>query len=152
MADPGLNGGGVDPALQALVDSLAGNVPPAPPGFWPPPPLVWLTLALVLLLLALGCYGWYRGRVRRRYLRALNQLRRTGGRQALTRLHALLRNAAARRDGQAASLSEDEFARRVADTLGREEAPPWVNAHYRPQAGVKIDWRQARRLIRRWCR
>ncbi len=107
-----------------------------------------LGLALVA---ATGVFLW-RTRHRRRYLRALKTLRRrpaTPG--TLADLHRLLRNAAARRDPALRAASDTVFAERAAAELARSEPPAWLNAHYRPDASVTVDWRDARRLIRRWC-
>lgn len=150
MADPQLTN--VDPALQPLIDSLAENTPPGAPGFWPPAPIYWLALIVVGALVVAAVYYRYRTRIRRRYLTGLRQVRHLPDREdQLTRLHALLRNAAGEKHPAWRSLADDAFARRIAATLSLQAAPAWVNAHYRPGAGASVDWVQVECLIRRWC-
>lgn len=152
MADPRLTAAEIDPALQPLIEQLAGNAAPTTPGAWPPPPLAWLGLVLLIALAAAGLLWYRRTRIRRRYLRALAAVRHlSDAQQRLSRLHAVLRNAAGERDPSLRALPDTEFARQVAEALGLERAPDWVNAHYRPNAEVVVDWSQARALVRRWC-
>lgn len=153
MADPQLNPPTADPALQPLIESLAGNVPPQPPGYWPPAPIDWIAFIIGSCVILCLLYLAYRGRGRRRFLKALRRVRAMPeGPEQLTRLHALLRNAAAGRNPALQSLSDDVFALRIADALKLDEPPAWVNAHYRPSADVRVDWTQVEQLIRGWCR
>ena len=150
MANPQLNA--ADPVLSALLEQLEANTPPAPPGFWPPAPLYWLGFILLVSALAGAIWWWRRGRTRRRFLAALTWLQQEpeGARQ-LQQLHILLRNAA-RYDSVAHKTdSAPEFAQLIQSTLALSETPGWVNAHYRPDAGVRVDWREPRLLIKRWC-
>lgn len=141
-----------DPALQGLIDSLAANAPPAAPSAWPPPPLVWLLGFVLLVVIVMVALYFRRTRARRVYLKALKKVRLTGGARQSILLHNLLRNAAAHRNPTNASLSDDDFARLICDTLNQPQAPAWVNAHYRPEPQAKPNWQQASQLIRRWCR
>ncbi|WP_157954458.1 DUF4381 family protein [Saccharospirillum mangrovi] len=133
--------------LSVLTAQLLANAPPAAPSLWPPAWPVWaLALSLLLTLLA----GWFYRRKtarRRRYLRALRQVKRQSAQRRLRQLHALLRNAGG---AEVRRLSAAEFAQAVAQTLGQQQPPAWVNAHYRRRA-ERVNWRDVRRLIRRWC-
>ncbi len=141
-----------DPALQGLIDSLAANTPPSAPSAWPPPPVVWLLGIVLLVVIGMAVFYFLRTRNRRAYLKALKKVRQTGGARQSILLHNLLRNAAAHRNPTNASLSDDDFARLICDTMNQSQAPAWVNAHYRPEPQAKPDWQQASQLIRRWCR
>lgn len=141
-----------DPALQGLIDSLAANTPPAPPSAWPPPPLVWLLGIVLLVVIGMAVFYFLRTRNRRAYLKALKKVRLSGGVRQSMLLHHLLRNASAQRNPANASLSDEDFARLICDTLNQPQPPAWVNAHYRPEPQAKPDWQQAGQLIRRWCR
>ncbi|WP_164743970.1 DUF4381 domain-containing protein [Saccharospirillum alexandrii] len=151
MANPQLNA--ADPALASLLAELEGNTAPAAPGFWPPAPVYWLSLILVLAAVVAGVWLWRRGRMRRRCLLALKTLQQEpDAERQLQQLHILLRNAAAQRTPALKTESAPAFAQLVRSTLNRAEVPAWVNAHYRPDARVEIDWREPRTLIKRWCR
>ena len=151
MAAAPVTGTTVNPALQGLIESLAPNTPPAPPSYWPPAPIVWIGLAVLAVLIALVVARAWKTRERRRYLGALRRLQRQNDSEYLPQLHRLLRNACAQQDPTRRSLSDADFARLVADSLQQSEPPAWVNAHYRPEPTPDVDWRQARRLVRRWC-
>lgn len=151
MAVASVTAAAANPALQGLIESLAPNTPPTPPPAWPPAPIVWIGLVVLFVLLAYAVYWTRRTRERRRYLRTLRQLRRDRDSERLLKLHRLLRNASAYRDPSRKSLTDADFARLVADSLRQPEPPAWVNAHYRPGPAPDIDWRQAKRLVRRWC-
>lgn len=151
MANPQLTPG--DPALATLLEQLEANAAPTAPGFWPPAPVYWLGAIALLAVLIAGIWLWRRGRMRRRCLLALKRLQREpNGERQLQQLHILLRNAAAQRASTDKTESASAFAQRVRTALGRAEAPAWVNAHYRPDVRVEIDWREPRTLIKRWCR
>lgn len=151
MANPQLTPG--DPALATLLEQLEANAAPAAPGFWPPAPVYWLSVMVLVVALVAGIWLWRRGRMRRRCLSALKRLQREPkGERQLQQLHILLRNAAVQRAGTHKTESATDFAKLVRATLGRAEPPVWVNAHYRPDARVEIDWREPRTLIKRWCR
>lgn len=151
MANPQLTPG--DPALATLLEQLEANAAPSAPGFWPPAPVYWLSVMVLVVALVAGIWLWRRGRMRRRCLAALKRLQREPkGERQLQQLHILLRNAAAQRAGIHKTESAIDFAKLVRATLGRAEPPGWVNAHYRPDARVEIDWREPRTLIKRWCR
>ena len=151
MANPQLTA--ADPALASLLAELEENTAPAAPGFWPPAPVVWLSVILVLAAVVAGVWLWRRGRTRRRCLLALKTLQREpDAERQLQQLHIVLRNAAAQRTPAHKTESAAAFAQLVRSTLNRTEVPAWVNAHYRPDARVEIDWREPRTLIKRWCR
>lgn len=151
MANPQLNPG--DPALATLLAQLEANTAPAAPGFWPPAPVYWLGVIALIIALIAGIWLWRRGRMRRRCLAALNSLRQEpDAERQLQQLHILLRNAAAQSASTHKTESAPAFAQLVRTTLNRTEVPAWVNAHYRPNARVEIDWREPRTLIKRWCR
>jgi len=140
-----------NPALQGLIDSLAPNTPTAPPSAWPPAPIVWFGLFVLFVLVAVLGLWIRKTRDRRRYLAGLRRLRRERDSERLPQLHRLLRNASAHRNPTRKTLSDADFARLIADSLEQSEPPDWVNAHYRPGPEPEIDWRQTRRLVRRWC-
>lgn len=134
--------------LTQLSAQLLANAAPRAPSAWPPAWPIWaLGLGLIAAGLALLYYRRASAR-RRRFLHALRQLKKRPPQSRLRLLHALLRNAGG---SQVRQLNAQAFADHVAQSLGRSTAPAWVNAHYRPRT-VRIDWRDARRLIRRWCR
>lgn len=151
MANPQLNPG--DPALATLLAELEANAAPAAPGFWPPAPVYWLGVVALVVVLSASIWLWRRGRMRRRCLSALKRLQQEPkGERQLQQLHILLRNAAAQRADSHKTESAPAFATLIGATLGRADPPAWVNAHYRPDARVEINWREARTLIKRWCR
>lgn len=132
---------------QLSAQLLANSAPPAPSA-WPPAWPFWvLALLLIAALVLLVVYLRTSAR-RRHYLKALRQLKKRPPQSRLRLLHALLRNAGGARVRQ---LNAQAFADVIAQTLGQSAAPAWVNAHYRRRT-VRINWRDARRLIRRWCR
>jgi len=134
--------------LSQLSGQLLANSAPQAPSAWPPAWPFWvLVLVLIAALLALLVYLRTSAR-RRRYLKALRQLKKRPPQSRLRLLHALLRNAGG---AQVRHLNAQAFADLVTQTLGQSVAPAWVNAHYRRRT-VRINWRDARRLIRRWCR
>lgn len=135
-------------AAADLTRQLLGNAPPPPPSFWPPAWPVWLIVLVTLTTALLAWRHWRRTKRRRRFLRALRRLKRRPAQSRLRLLHALLRNAGGVSMRQMSSV---DFAQAVARTLGKTKPPAWVNAHYRRRT-VRINWRDARRLIRRWCR
>lgn len=134
--------------LSQLSQQLLANTMPSAPSVWPP---AWPVWALALMLFIAVMASWYYRRTsarRRHYLKALRQLKKRPPQSRLRLLHALLRNAGG---AQVRQLNAEAFADCVAQTLGQASAPAWVNAHYRPRS-VRINWRDARRLVRRWCR
>lgn len=150
MANPQLSP--QDPALATLLAELEANAAPAAPGFWPPAPVYWLSVIVLIVAIVAGVWLWRRGRMRRRCLSALKTLQQEpDAERQLQQLHILLRNAAAQRAPAHKTESAPAFAQRVRSTLNRTEVPAWVNAHYRPDAQVEIDWREPRTLIKRWC-
>lgn len=151
MALAPLTAATANPALQGLIESLAPNTPPAPPSAWPPAPIVWIVAAFAVIALAAVAYWIWKTRVRRRYLSSLRALQRHTDGEYLQPLHRLLRNASAHQDPVNKSLSDADFARLIAENLQQTNPPEWVNAHYRPGPTPDVDWRQARRLVRRWC-
>lgn len=134
--------------LNQLSEQLLANSAPTAPSVWPPAWPFWvLGLAVIAALLALRYYRRTSAR-RRHYLSALRQLKKRPPQSRLRLLHALLRNAGG---AQVRQMNAQAFADFVAQSLEQSAAPAWVNAHYRPRP-VRINWRDARRLIRRWCR
>ncbi|WP_037338474.1 DUF4381 domain-containing protein [Saccharospirillum impatiens] len=151
MANPQLTAG--DPALASLLAQLEANAAPAVPGAWPLAPVYWLSVIALAAGIVLAALLWRKGRMRRRCLVALKTLQREPDTaRQLQQLHAVLRNAAAQQSPAHKTESAPVFAQRVRATLNRADVPVWVNAHYRPDARVEIDWREARTLIKRWCR
>ncbi|PTY38825.1 hypothetical protein BGP77_10225 [Saccharospirillum sp. MSK14-1] len=134
--------------LNRLSEQLLANTAPPAPSAWPPPWPVWALGVLLVGALLAGWYYRHRSKRQRHYLKALRHLKKRPPQSRLRLLHALLRNAGG---AQVRQLSAEAFAEQVARTLGQSTAPAWVNAHYRPRT-VRINWRDARRLIRRWCR
>jgi len=141
-----------DPALATLLAELEVNTAPGAPGFWPPAPVYWLSVIVLVAAIVAGVWLWRRGRMRRRCLLALKTLQQEpDAERQLQQLHVLLRNAAAQRAPTHKTESAPAFAQLVRTTLNRAEVPAWVNAHYRPNTHVEIDWREPRTLIKRWC-
>jgi hypothetical protein len=150
LANPQLSP--ADPALVALLQQLEANTMPTPPGFWPPAPVYWLGLLLLIITVVVAVWLWRRGRMRRRCLAALKRLQQEpDAALQLQQLHILLRNAAAQQSLTHKTGSASAFARLVKTTLASPEIPAWVNAHYQRDTGVAIDWREPRILIKRWC-
>ncbi len=151
MANPQLSP--QDPALATLLAELEANAAPVAPGFWPPAPVYWLSVILLVAVIVAGAWLWRRRRMRRRCLLALKTLQQEpNGARQLQQLHIVLRNAAAQHAPAHRTESAPAFAQLVRTTLNRNDVPAWVNAHYRPDSHVEIDWREPRTLIKRWCR
>lgn len=136
-----------NPEIQALLESLAPNVMPAPPSFWPLAVGYWLIILTLLISVTVGLVFWYRNRHWRRIHKELKQIRTQPN--SLEHLHRLLRWVLISQLNLGRSLNDTAFALRVTDTLGSQ--PDWVNAHYRADAeNIVIDWQQINRLLALW--
>lgn len=134
----------------ALLDSLAPNIEPTAPPWWPPAPGYWLGLMLLLALVLGFLAVRYHQRHERNALRQFALLRQTSS-DPSRELHELLRWLAIHHQSMQPGLSPQAFAEFLANTTGRA-APRWLNSHYDPDSACVIEWEEARVLVRKLVR
>ncbi len=135
-----------DPALQELLAKLDPNILPTEPSWWPLPLGYWLTVGLLMLVIAGVFFVLYKTRTQRKLTAEITRIAQLPPAQQSIAAHKLLRWVSIHLGQQPRHLNEQQFADFIVQRGG--SLPAWLNCHYSNKEPEPINWPEFKSIIK----